>query len=254
MKVRVILAVSVVVTGCISLCLLRPAWRTQKLAAPSGVPPSAQIRRSVEGSRSGRPTNDLGDIVADGQSPEFVNKVFPKLREFVATLDRLGVSPFQNPMQISLCKRVRIIRTPHGMICPFLIGEDWTADYTETETFSGITRFGQRGQDNPFRAISRADMNALRRLSEGAVKMSDTETWRIANRVADGFGIDRTKFEHPQMHEEGLFEHNLGLRTVRYRVKGSDPVNQLNYTRSFSLKATSPTSAVIVSYIDLDLR
>ena len=44
----------------------------------------------------------------------------------------------------------------------------------------------------------------------------------------------------------------LGIYSVQYRKKGSDPVNQMNYTRSFSLKATSPTTAVLVSYSHLE--
>ena len=84
--------------------------------------------------------------------------------------------------------------------------------------------------------------------------MPEPQVWKIANRVADGFGIDPSKFEKPEMYEEGLFEYHLGIYTVRYRKKGSDPINQLNYTRDFSLRATSPTTAVLVSYSNLDPR
>lgn len=84
--------------------------------------------------------------------------------------------------------------------------------------------------------------------------MPQAETWKLAERVEKAFGIDRSRFEQPQMHEEALFEYRLGLQTVRYRVQGSNPLNQMNYTRSFTLKATSPTSAVLVSYSNLEAR
>ncbi len=61
-----------------------------------------------------------------------------------------------------------------------------------------------------------------------------------------------SKFEKPKMYEEGLFDYRLGIYTVEYRKKGSDPVNGLNYTRGFSLKATSATTAVLVGYSHLE--
>ena len=39
----------------------------------------------------------------------------------------------------------------------------------------------------------------------------------------------------------------VGL-TVQYRKKGSDPINGLNYPITFSIRATSPTTAVLVMY------
>lgn len=84
--------------------------------------------------------------------------------------------------------------------------------------------------------------------------MSSEESWKIANQVSDSFGIEQARFEKPQMHEEALFEYRLGLQTIRYRAKGSDPLNQMNYTRSFTLKATSPTTAVLVRYSNLEAR
>ena len=68
----------------------------------------------------------------------------------------------------------------------------------------------------------------------------------------NSFAVDRAKFEAPQLHEEGLFQYRLGIYTVEYRKKGSNPLNGLNYTRGFSLKATSPTTAVLVSYSHLE--
>lgn len=211
-----------------------------------------KARTRVDGDYSPRRTNQLGDVLTDAEDPVFLNQVFPKFREFAATLDRLGINPLQGELHPSSCSKIRIINIPNGILCPFVIGEGWTADYTENRDFSGITRFGQRGPDNPYRAISRADTNALRRLSQSAVAMPEAEVWRIAERAADAFGIDRAQFETRQMHEEALFEYRLGIYTVRYRKKGSDPVNQMNYTREFSLKATSPTSAVLVNYSHLD--
>jgi hypothetical protein len=178
----------------------------------------------------------------------FLKEVFPKFGQFIATLDRLGVNPLQHELRPAACTKIQLTTIPDGIMSRFVIGDGWTARYTQNPSFSGITHFGQRGPDNPYRAISQADTNAVSRLSQSAIRMSDADVWRIANSVADAFGIDPSKFEKPEMYEEGLFEYRLGIYTVRYRKKGSDPINQLNYTRDFSLKATSPTTAVLVSY------
>jgi hypothetical protein len=211
-----------------------------------------KMQTHIDRQYSARRTNELGDILTDAEDPVFLNQVFPKFRSFVATLERLGINPLTGELQPSSCSKIRIINIPNGIIYPFVIGESWTADYTENPHFSGLTRFGQRGPDNPYRAISRADTNALSRLSQVAIAMPEAEVWRIAERMADAFGINRAKFETPQMHEEGLFEYRLGIYTVRYRKKGSDPINQMNYTREFSLKATSSTTAVLVNYSHLE--
>ena len=252
MKRRIIL-VAIVVAAIVALYLLRqnPAVRVERPSVPE-TPDSATIQPPAERSYSGRATNALGDTLTDAQDPEFVNKVFPKFREFVATLDRLGVSPFQDKISPAACSKIRIIQTPNGIICPFVIGDGWTADYTRNGSFEGITHFGQRGPDNPFRAISRADTDALSRLSQRAITMPEPVVWAIADRVTDAVGIERSRFETPQMHEEALFEYRLGLQTIRYRAKGSDPLNQMNYTRSFTLKATSPTMAVLIRYSNLE--
>jgi hypothetical protein len=246
----IIAAVAIAIIASFLVYRQKKAKGTHPISEQSVSIPKAQTR--VARDYSARRTNQLGDSLTDAEDPVFRNQVFPKFRDFVATLDRLGMNPLQGELQPASCSKIRIINIPNGIICPFVIGEGWTADYTENPDFSGITRFGQRGPDNPYRAISHADTNTLRRLSQGAIVMPEAEVWRIAERVADAFGIDRSKFETPQMHEEGLFEYRLGIYTVRYRKKGSDPVNQMNYTREFSLKATSPTTAVLVNYSHLE--
>src|SRR6266404_1918598 len=244
--------IAIVVAAIIAVYLL---WqkRTGHVENPVSLdaPAHGMIQTPPEGPFSTRATNALGDILTDAQDPEFINNVFPKFREFVGALKRLGVSPFETDVQRGSCSKIRIIHTPNGIITPFVIGDSWTADYTRNGSFEGITHFGQRGADNPYRAISHANTNALRRLSERAITMPEAEVLKIENGVADAFGIDPSQFEKPQMFEEGLFEYHLGIYTVRYRKKGSDPINQLNYTREFSLKATSPTTAVLVSYSHL---
>lgn len=222
--------------------VVQPAQTNPVLATLNrSTPPAAALQ-----------TNQLGDVLTDARNPLFLSRVLPKTREFFSKLDRLGINPLPNEIQPDACGKIRTIKIPGGIICPFVIGDGWTAEYMEGSSFSGVTHFGQRGADNPFRAISHADTDALRRLSQNAVTMPETEVWKIASRVVDAFGIDPSKFEKPRMYEEGLFEYHLGIYTVEYRKKGSDPINQMNYTRSFSLKATSPTSAVLVSYSHLE--
>lgn len=253
MKQRIILSALVVaVTVGVWLLWQKPSVRPNGPASPVASVFAKPL--PTEEPSSGRKTNRLGDTLTDAQDAEFVSKVFPKFREFVAALNRIGVSPFDREVSASECSKIRIIHTPNGIICPFVIGDGWTADYMRSDSFEGITHFGQRGPDNPFRAISRADTVTLKRLSERAVPMSSEESWKIANQVSDSFGIEQARFEKPQMHEEALFEYRLGLQTIRYRAKGSDPLNQMNYTRSFTLKATSPTTAVLVRYSNLEAR
>jgi hypothetical protein len=253
---RKLVIIAIVVGLVVAVYWLRqsPAVREKNPAPVEQIVSIPAAQANLEHSPSVLATNALGDRMIDARDPEFVKRVFPKFREFAATLGRLGVSPFAGEIQPESCSKIRIIRTPHGIICPFVIGDGWTAYYTRSGSFEGITRFGQRGPDNPFRAISRADMETLRRLSEGAITMPADAAWPIANHIAEAFGIDPANFERPQMHEEGLFDYRLGLQTVRYRAKGSDPLNQMSYTRDFTLKATTATTAVLVSYSNLDPR
>jgi hypothetical protein len=197
-------------------------------------------------------TNLLGDCLTDLQDQAFLSEILPATHEFFSKLDRLGLSPLRNEVQPDSCSKIRIIKTPNGIVCPFVIDDIWTVEFMRGSSFSGVTHFGQRGADNPFRAISHADTDALNRLSKKAVAMPEVEVWKIASRVADAFGIDPSKFERPRMYEESLFNYHLGIYTIEYRKKGSDPINQMNYTHSFSLKATSRTGAILVSYSHLE--
>lgn len=232
-------------------------WRatvTVANSASSDVQPSRPVQRPVDALYSTPQTNASGDTLLTAQDPVFVNKVFPKFRDFIGVLEGLGISPFESEVHAASCSKIRMIHVPNGIICPFVIGDDWTAEYTRLGSFEGITHFWQRGPNNPFRAISHADTNALSRLSQGAIAMPEPEAWRIAGQVADAFAIDRARFEKPRMHEEALFEYRLGMHTVRYLAKGADPLNQLNYKQSFTLRATSPTTAVLVRYSNMDVR
>ncbi len=199
-------------------------------------------------------TNAMGDLLADHQAPVFLAKVFPTFRDFTMKLKQLGISPFDGDPTPESCGKIRVIKTANGIICTFNIGVRWTADYVKNGSYEGIAHFGQRGPDNPFRAISRADTEALRKLSDAAVNMPETEVWKMTERIESAFGIDRSRFEPPIIHEESMFEHRLGMHTVRYRHKGADPLNQMNYTRSFTLKATSPTKAALVRYSNMEAR
>ncbi len=225
----------------------------QKVSPEKPVSATAiQSKTGLVASYPPRSSNELGDTLIKAQDPLFLEQVMPKLNEFFSLLDGLSVNPLHGKLQPSSCDKIRIIHIPNGIICRLVIGDGWTATYIENSTFSGMMYFGQRGADDPIRAISHANTNTLHQLAQNAVSMSETEVWKIANRVADAFGIDQSEFEKPEMFEEGLFDYRLGIYTVRYRKKGSDPINQLNYTRDFSLKATSPTSAVLVSYSHLE--
>ena len=197
-------------------------------------------------------TNSLGDFFIDARDPGVFTVVLPKAHEFFYKLDRLGLNPLQKKFQPNSCSKIRIIKIPDGLICSFVIDDGWTAEYTQSSSFSGITHFGQRGADNPYRAISHADTNTLSRLAQSASSLTESEVWKFAKGVADAFEIEGYKFEKPELFEEGLFDYRLGIYAVRYRKKGSNPINQMNYTRSFSLKATSPTSSVLVRYSHLD--
>jgi hypothetical protein len=255
MKRRVLISL-----GFIGIALIVFLLGSRRAKIPDATSPGDEPQKELpfakrfqaEQSDSMFTTNALGDVLTDGRDPVFQKKVFPKFREFLAKLDHLDVNPFQGQIEPASCSKIQYMEIPNGMICKFLIGDGWTADYTENPAFSGITYFGQRGPDNPIRAISHANTNALRRLAQNAIAMPEQEAWRIANQVAKVFAIDPSKFEKPEMYEEGLFEYRLGIYGVQYRKKGSDPVNQMNYTRSFSLKATSPTTAVLVSYSHLE--
>jgi hypothetical protein len=187
------------------------------------------------------------DIRTNAQHPVFVERVLPVVREFFDTLDRAAVNPIQDDLPFNT---VQLRDGPNGLMARFLIGDGWTCTAFIGPNVSGIVHFGERGPDNPFRAISHANTNALKRLSEKAIKMSQPEAERIIKHISDTFGIDLSRFEKPRIYPEKMFEYDLGMFTVAYRKKGTDPVNQLNYPISFSIRAMSPTTAVLVMYSD----
>jgi hypothetical protein len=195
----------------------------------------------------GRRVKHSGAIMTDAHDPEFVQRVLPVAREFFATLDRAGVNPVQTDLPFNT---VELSEGPNGLRCRFLIGDRWSVAAYVGSSFTGIMHFGERGPDNPYRAISHANTNALKRLSERAIKMPREEAERIINHISSIFGIDTSKFENPRIYPERMFEYDLGMYTTDYRKKGTDPINQLNYPISFSIRATSPTSGVLVMYMN----
>ena len=253
MKKSLITLIAILAFIAIYFCWPKGAKPTAK-PVPDEAPVFTRIQTPPERMRTLRSTNLIGlrGVLTNAQDPVFLNQVFPKVRQFFATLDHLGVDPLQGELEPASCSKIRISDIPNGITCMFLIGDGWAAEYMQNDVFSGVTGFWQRGPDDPMRAISHANTNALRRLSESAILMAKPEAWVIANRVADASGIDRSKFEEPDMYEEALFEYRLGIQTVRYLKKGGDPLNGGDYTRGFSLKATSPTTAVLVAYHHLE--
>lgn len=241
---------SVAIIGILiaAVALVYMRQRTKDGAAQTRTPPAptpATTRVAADAAPSRRQPRSSGFVSTDVHDPEFVQRVLPVVREFFATLDRAGVNPIKGELQFN---KVQTLRGPNGMTCRFLIGDSWSATTHISEKFSGVMHFGERGPDNPFRAISDANTNALMRLSERAIRMPPEEAERITEHVANTFGVDRSKFEKPEMFPEKMFHYDLGMYTVQYRKKGSDPINQLNYPLSFSVRATSRTTAVLVMY------
>ena len=196
--------------------------------------------------------SQIADTQIEAQDPLFLERVWPKINEFFSKLNNLNMNPLSGQLRPSACDRIKIIHIPNGMIYRLVIDDGWTATYLDSSAFSGMMYFGQRGVDDPLRAISHADTNTLSRLAQSAIVMSEVNFSQNANQVAEEFKIDFSKFEKPQMFEEGLFQYHLGIYTVRYRKKDSDPINQMNYTRSFSLKTISPNHTVLVNYSHLE--
>jgi hypothetical protein len=181
----------------------------------------------------------------DAKDPEFVQQVLPFVRDFFATLDKAEVNPIKGEL---LFNKVQIHHGRNGTTCRFLIGESWTATTYVGARFSGILHFGERGPDNPFRAIGGANTNALGRLAERAIKMPQAEAEQIIDRISNTLGIDRNKFEKPEIYPEQMFDYDLGMYAAQYRKRGSDPINRANFPITFSIRATSSTTAVLVMY------
>ncbi|MCI0744247.1 MAG: hypothetical protein L0Y58_02475 [Verrucomicrobia subdivision 3 bacterium] len=237
MRAAVIAGILIVVIAAVYL-----SRRAATTAAQSGGNSPLQVNQS----HSQRRATPSGEILTDPQDPEFAERVLPVVREFFATLEHAGVNPLKGELPYN---SIRIHHGRNGMTCRFLLGESWTATAYVSPEYSGILHFGQRGPDNPFRAISHANTNALIRLSQNAITMPQPEAERIINRISEALSVDRSKFEKPEFYPEKMFDYDLGMYSVQYRTKGSDPINQLNYPMSFTIRATSPTSAVLVSYL-----
>jgi hypothetical protein len=181
----------------------------------------------------------------EAENPEFVQHVLPLVREFFAALDRAGANPIKGEPQFN---KVQIHHGRNGTTCRLLIGDRWTATTYVGAKFSGILHFGERGPDNPFHAIGGANTNALARLAERAIKISQSEAEQLIERFANMLGIDRNKFEKPEIYPEQMFDYDLGMYTAQFRKKGSDPINRANFPITFSIRATSSTTAVLVMY------
>ena len=223
------------------------AQRPKRAAtAASQIPTNSAVETHMRHPHPERRLTPVGDMLTDPDDPQFVQRVLPVVREFFSTLDRAGVNPLRGELSFN---SIQIHNGPNGTTCRFLLGDSWTATTYVSSNYSGVLHFGQRGPDNPFRAISHANTNALIRLSQNAIQMPKAEAERIINRVSDAFHVDRSRFEQPEVYPEKMFDYDLGMYSVQYRTKGSDPVNQMNYAMSFSIRATSPTTAVLVSYL-----
>ena len=88
MRAKVIV-ITVAIFIVVAMLLLRQK-RTNESEVPAIVKtPTLQTRNlTSEPTESTQPTNVFGDTLLAAEHPEFVNKVFPKFREFVGTLER----------------------------------------------------------------------------------------------------------------------------------------------------------------------
>jgi hypothetical protein len=239
---RTTFAIIILIGAAVTVVYVTQRTRPQvAIAQTAPLPPTVTSAAPA----SGRQSKSSAFVSTDAHDPEFAQNVQPVIRKFFAMLNRAGVNPLKGHMEFN---KVQIRYGPNGMGCRFLIGDSWTATTYIGEKFSGVLHFGERGPDNPFRAISDGDTNALMRLAERAIKMPQAEAERIIRHISDSFGIDYSQFEEPEIYPEQMFHYDLGMYTVQYRKKGSDPINRLNYPITFSIRATSPTTAVLVMY------
>ena len=244
-QVRKTVAIIILLAAVAAIIIYRTQQNKDGVAKMHPAPASRQSAINTVSS-SERQSSSMF-VSTDAQDPEFVQHVLPIVREFFATLDRAGVNPLKGELQFN---KVQIHRGRNGTTCRFLIGDTWTATVYTGKKFSGVMHFGERGPDNPFRAISGGHTNALSRLSERAIKMQQAEAELIIDRISNTFGIDRSKFEKPEIYPEQMFHYDLGMYTAQYRKRGSSPINRANFPVAFSIRATSSTSAVLVMYSD----
>jgi len=240
--VRKAVTIIVLVAGVAAI-----VFRTQQNKDGANIAPIPAPKPVTDAAASSERQSSSRFVSIDAEDPEFVQHVLPVVREFFATLGRAGVNPLTGELQFN---KVQIHRGHNGTTCRFLIGDTWTATVYTGKKFSGVMHFGERGPDNPFRAISGANTNALIRLSERAIKMPQAEAEQIIECIANAFAINRNKFERPEIYPEQMFQYDLGMYTAQYRKKGSDPINRINFPITLSIRATSSTGAVLVMYSD----
>ena len=177
--------------------------------------------------------------------PVFTAKVQPVANKFFDALDRAGVSPIKgNPHYHS----VRIHHGPQGITCQFLVSGSCGVTAYVGSRFAGVMHYAQK--DAPFGAISRANTNQLSRMAKAAVKMPKSEAERIITQVSDALAIDYSRFEKVEIYPERMFDYDLGMWTAQYRTRGRDPIFGSSYAISLTIKATSPTTAELVNYMN----
>jgi hypothetical protein len=142
----------------------------------------------------------------DAEDAEFVQQVLPLLRDFFAALDKAEVNPIKGELQFN---KVQIHHGRNGTTCRFLIGDSWTATTYVGAGFSGILHFGERGPDNPFRAIGGANTNTLAPTGLSARSKSlNLKRSGLLSVSRIQLEIDRDKVEKPEIYPEQMFDYD----------------------------------------------
>lgn len=202
----------------------------------------------------------LGTFFVDStdEDLQFLHEVKPAISNFLSRLKSINASPIDPALSTNTVSHVRFGQNAYGGTnCSFIIDDSWTVRYdhmnpsANTTAFDGITYFGPRGRDNPYKAISRADTNTLARIADNIKFYMPQETAiQLIPSIFNALGENPQNYEQPQIKADKPFGYNIGTFTAVYRTKGSDPLNQLDGRKTLTITPSSTNQAALTLYLD----
>lgn len=226
----------------------KPSQEHSQLAsASSKYTPLQQNSRLVKNHQGGLTLEYSSD-----NDMQFSGQVLPIARHFFSKLEKIGASPLQGDITTHAISKVSFTPTALGTNCDFIIDGKWVMRYNfitnsiYSKDFEGIVSFQARNSYNPYNWTK--DTNQLQRLvPQNSVPMTEETAASKLNSIFELFAV-RAEFDEPSITPIKPYGYDLNSWLGVYRIKGSDPLNQLNPQIMIGIQPTTTNSAILNLY------